>query len=1126
MSNNDGILKLRSLTTVSAAALALALAGGFATSAKAQDQGQCPAGETMVNGECKAPEIVVTGSRIVRRDYTSASPIVTLNSKTFENTSTGAIETNLNKLPQFQATLQTEFTSGDVQNTVVNTPGSANVSLRGLGPNRNLVLVDGRRAMPTNGAMLVDVNSIPAAMIDRVEVITGGASAVYGADAISGVVNFILKKDFQGISLDGQYSLTELGDDREFRTSAIVGGNFGDDRGNATLSIEHYSRSDAPQSSRDYYKKGWLDPTTAGSDFWGYDTYFNPAPFGVCVLGACPAQTTVDSIFSAKPPGTVPNGALFYVNQSDGTVYTGMPQFGGNGIDSAGGAYRYNGPTGFTVVPRDNGAGQAFKTNVTDESTVTPLTRYSAYGTAHYDFTDWLTGFVQANFSQVRTTTLLANSPAVNAWGVLIPHGNYAYPGSYIDANGNGQWDSGEVLAPGYGAGQAYGLNCATAPGSYCTASEVFPTPPELNSLLNSRTKFDPGTLSFVSAQNDPWDMSRNLNFLPERGTDNSNTTWQVTFGFDGKIPSTDWTWEIFGSHGRSEELTLYQGFASLANYRAVVTSPNYGKGYSALGNSGPLNPGNAGFAGGSASCTSGLPIFGALTISKDCIAAITANLQNLTFMEQNVVEGDIQGGLFDDWAGTVSYSLGASYREDSYVYEQDNIDSQNNANDSTIGLFPSNNTSGYTDAKEVYGELLLPVLSKMPLVQQFNFELGYRYSDYNTVGGVNTYKILADYTVNDWIRFRGGYNHATRAPNIGELFQAKAQTVAFASFGDPCSQNPSYPVAFSAASTNATQAAAAKALCSALMGPGAAAYYGQPAAVQPADGFALALPNTVGNPDLGSEKADTWTAGIVLKSPFNNPLLSRTTMSIDWYNIRLSGLITAESQDQVYQDCLDLASNPSSDPTTTACQAIIRDQLNGSAQTVNVSYINAGSFKTDGVDVQLDWAADVADFGFSKVPGTLSLNVLFNHLDSLQLQPLAGGPFTQYAGTVGPTSGGLDPYSFRYKIYTTLGYTLGPANVQLKWRHLPSLKPAPPAAAGANGPNQYDEFDLSANYALNKNFRFRAGIDNLLDVQPQNIASNTTPVTGVFSTGNGVTAPGVYDVLGRRFYFGATINY
>ena len=220
MSNRIGSLKSRALMTSSAAVLGVALASTFGSAALAQNSSTASAPKP-------APqEIVVTGSRIVRRDYTSNSPIVTLNSQAFENSSSASLETNLNKLPQFTQAVQSQFDTLDVQNTVTNTPGSANVSLRGLGPNRNLVLVDGRRAMPTNGAMLVDVNTIPAAMIDSVEIITGGASAVYGADAISGVVNFKLKKNYEGATFDTQYGITQFGDDKEFRASALIGGNF------------------------------------------------------------------------------------------------------------------------------------------------------------------------------------------------------------------------------------------------------------------------------------------------------------------------------------------------------------------------------------------------------------------------------------------------------------------------------------------------------------------------------------------------------------------------------------------------------------------------------------------------------------------------------------------------------------------------------------------------------------------------------------------------------------------------------------------------------------------------------------------------------------------------------------
>ncbi len=116
--------------------------------------------------------------------------------------------------------------------------------MRGLGPNRNLVLIDGMRAVPVNATMAVDINTIPAAAIDRVEVITGGASSVYGADAVSGVVNFILKKNFQGINVDGQYGAMQNGHAGNARLSALMGINSSDGRGNLMVGME-YDRREA-----------------------------------------------------------------------------------------------------------------------------------------------------------------------------------------------------------------------------------------------------------------------------------------------------------------------------------------------------------------------------------------------------------------------------------------------------------------------------------------------------------------------------------------------------------------------------------------------------------------------------------------------------------------------------------------------------------------------------------------------------------------------------------------------------------------------------------------------------------------------------------------------------------------
>ena len=140
-------------------------------------------------------EVTVTGSRIVRsRDLEAPSPIVTIDKDLFEKSSSTGLEAVLNQQPQF-VPQSTQFTSG-VQGSPTFTPGAVTLNLRGLGPNRNLVLIDGRRGQPGNATLAVDINTIPQLAIQGVETITGGASSVYGPDAMAGVVNFVLKKNF------------------------------------------------------------------------------------------------------------------------------------------------------------------------------------------------------------------------------------------------------------------------------------------------------------------------------------------------------------------------------------------------------------------------------------------------------------------------------------------------------------------------------------------------------------------------------------------------------------------------------------------------------------------------------------------------------------------------------------------------------------------------------------------------------------------------------------------------------------------------------------------------------------------------------------------------------------------
>src|SRR5690606_17898725 len=276
-------------------------------------------------------EVTVTGSRIRRSDFIANSPIVTVTEQTFEETSTVGFETIMNQLPQFVPAV-TQFNTANVQNAATETVGASVVSLRGLGPNRNLVLIDGRRGQPVNASLVVDTNAIPTSAIERVEVISGGASAVYGADAVGGVVNLILKDDFEGATFEARYGETLEGDNEELTLSGLIGANLADDRGNVMFGFEHARREKVLSIGRDWRIEDLNNPNVLGNHFWFSETFVTSLTGGPPALGNYPTQAAIDQIFPEASPGAVPRNAPWYINPSPdgtGTVFTGAAAFNG-----------------------------------------------------------------------------------------------------------------------------------------------------------------------------------------------------------------------------------------------------------------------------------------------------------------------------------------------------------------------------------------------------------------------------------------------------------------------------------------------------------------------------------------------------------------------------------------------------------------------------------------------------------------------------------------------------------------------------------------------------------------------------------------------------------------------------
>jgi iron complex outermembrane receptor protein len=250
--------------------------------------------------DLSSEDIVVTGSRIPRRGQDSTHVLV-VDGTRLEQNSAITVEASLNQFPQFTASV-------GAADAFPPRGGQSQLNLRGLGTNRSLILVDGRRIQPANPDGTVDVNLIPPTLVSRVEVITGGASTAYGSDAMSGVINFILRRDFEGIQLDGQLSTTTRGDGGTRSLSATAGEQFAGGKGRATFSISYASRDQVQRMDRDFFRV-----TIANARL----------PYATALLAAAPpTQAAVDTLFRTygfangsvprtAPLGTNPDGTLF-----------------------------------------------------------------------------------------------------------------------------------------------------------------------------------------------------------------------------------------------------------------------------------------------------------------------------------------------------------------------------------------------------------------------------------------------------------------------------------------------------------------------------------------------------------------------------------------------------------------------------------------------------------------------------------------------------------------------------------------------------------------------------------------------------------------------------------------------
>jgi outer membrane receptor protein involved in Fe transport len=483
-------------------------------------------------------------------------------------------------------------------------------------------------------------------------------------------------------------------------------------------------------------------------------------------------------------------------------------------------------------------------------------------------------------------------------------------------------------------------------------------------------------------------------------------------------------------------------------------------------------------------------------------------------------MELNLQGGLFALPAGQLRSAVGASYRKNSVAFDPDILNDQEGILDRPAGLFAANDASGSTNVKELYAEFLVPLLAGLPAIKDLSLELGGRYSDYNIEGGLFTWKGLLNWKFTDGVSFRGGYQHANRAPNTAELYTGKTTTVAGFPLSDPCANTTRAP--WGNLSSNPNRAKV-QALCEAIIGNTTSAFTaGGPSNYIGGNGgfFPLELELRRGNETLKSEKARTITAGLVFKSPFEVAALSNLTTSIDWYDIQVKDAISPLLSTTVYEYCFN--ANGSTNPTYSVndpggyCKLIFRDPVTGGRATVDAPYSNLGQLKTSGVDLNVGWRSALADMGMG-APGALSANLAVNYLIKFKRQDVPGAVFTDYKGTLGLFG------QYTWTSSFDLGYTLNTWGMNLSWQHRASIHNATYATTPTTtlqGADAYDYFSLQGNWQVSSKVQLRAGIENLLNKDPLVVGRDP----GV-TQANGVTA-GPYDQLGRRYYAGVKLSF
>ena len=1008
-------------------------------------------------------DIIITGTRIPQPNLTSAAPVTVVTNQDVKLSGSTRIEDVLNQLPSVTAAQTVGASNGAT--------GTATVNLRDLGQKRTMVLINGRRLVPgdpNSTSQAPDLNFIPSALIKRIDVLTGGASSVYGADAVAGVVNFIMDTGFTGIRFDGQYSFYQHNNNcSSIPTSAANGGTVcGALNARINSGLKGYS-----YPSGSVADGGAFDGTVAIGAAFDDNRGHAMAYFGYRKVNPILQQRRDYSACGLSGAGNITCGGS--ATSDVGNVLIFVPRTGTPAIGTS--TFFTFGPNR-TLVPGRS----LYNFNPTNYFQ-RPDERYTAGAFADYEVSPAVHPYMEFMFMNDHTLAQIA------------PSGDF---GNTFTINCDNPFMSAQARARVCAPGNVINGFLGSFPLAQSAVFNPSPAAPPVVFTDGQGTAYNIGYFNL---------LRRNVEGGP-RISDLTHTEWRGVLGARGDLDKV-WSYDAYFQYGHTDYEQVYRNefSARRLNEALNVTIDN--------------RPGSGTF--GQPVCRSVLDNTDAACVPYDIFGTPSASAVNFLNVfgvitgktSEQIADANITGalgeyGIQTPWSDEgVGVNFGTEYRKESLLL---NPDQSFQLGDLTGQGAPTLPVNGAFRVVEVFGEAQVPII-RHSFIEELSISAGYRKSWYTTIPGIangsaiagrkfstDTYKVSAELAPVRDIRFRGAYNRAVRAPNIQELFAP--QFVALDGSTDPCA---GHAIAVNEFGCRAQGLAVG----SNTPANPASQYNGQ----------------VGGNPNLNPEKATTKTLGVVLQPRF----IPRLAITADWYDIKVKGAIQGFGADAIVNNCVN---NTASLTNVAPSCALIRRNPAGSLWLTPGGFVidipqNVGGVETRGIDGNLSYSYRFGRFG------TLSAGFNGTWVDKYVIDD-GLNPAYDCAGLYGATCNGEPLPHWRHKLRIGLQLPNGIGisgqwRYVGKVKHQGTsedvvLTGPVPLLSGTVKAQSY--FDLASTFTVGDHYNFRLGVNNIFDKNPPLFTSSLGACPAGFCNGN--TYPGAYDTLGRYIFAGATLNF